>query len=122
MALAVSVERRLYRQQERRRWALGLVAGWLWLGVALTSFLGWCVLPAWLLLRQPVLASVAIQVLARLLLVSQATLRALSLLATSLPPDSFSAGINGCLVPALMLACLWALLALGQQQRRMSVR
>ena len=120
--LALRVEERLHRQRVRRRWVLGLVASCLWLGLALSSFTGGSALLGWLLLQQPMLVSVGMQVLARLLLVGQAALRALWLLATSLPSSWLTMGITGCLVPALMLVCLWAWLALSPQQQRMLVR
>jgi len=120
--LALRVEERLFRQRESRRWALGLVASWLWLGLALSGFTGGSALLGWIMLQQPMVVSVGVQVVARLLLVGQAVLRALWLLATSLPSSWLTAGINGCLVPALMLVCLWAWLALGRQQQKMLVR
>jgi len=120
--LALRVEERLRRQRERRRWALGVVVVCLWLGLALAGFMSGSALLGWLLLQQPMPVGLEIQLLARLLLVGQATLRALWLLATSLPSAWLSAGINGCLIPALMLVCLWAWLALGRQRQRMLVR
>jgi anti-sigma factor RsiW len=116
--LALRVEERLRLQGVRRRWALGLVASWLWLGLALTSLVGSSALLGWLLLQQPVLVSAGVQVLARLLLTCQATLRAVWLVVNSLSSSWLATGISGCLASALMLVCLWAWLALGWQQPR----
>jgi anti-sigma factor RsiW len=126
--LPLRIEERLRLQRERRRWVLGLVTSCLWLGLTLSSFVGGSTLLGWLVLQQPVLVTVGVQVLAQLLLTCQATLRGVWLLATSLPLGWLSVGVDGCLVTSLMLVCLWAWLALGRQQwrssavRRMSVR
>lgn len=116
--LALRVEERLRLQAERRRWVLGLMVTGLWLGLALSGLVAVSALLGWLLLQQPVLASVGVQVLVQFLLACRTTLRGLWLLATSLPVGWLSVGVNGCLVISLMVVCLWAWLAFGRQQWR----
>ncbi len=116
--LALHVEERLRLQVKRRRWVLGLMAMGLWLGLALSGLVGGSTLLGWLLLQQPVLASVGVHVLVQLLLTCQATLRSLWLVVASLPLGWLSLGVNGCLTASLMVVCLWAWLAFGHQQWR----
>jgi anti-sigma factor RsiW len=116
--LALRIEERLRLRAERRRWALGLMVTGLWLGLALSGLVGGSALLGWLLLQQPVLASVGVQILVQFLLACQTTLRGLWLLATSLPVSWLSVGVNGCLVISLMVICLWAWLTFGRQQWR----
>jgi hypothetical protein len=102
----------------RRRWALGLVVSWLGLSLALVSVMSGSGFLGWLLLRQPILASVGVQVLVQFLLTCQAILRGLWPLAASLPAGWLSAGVNGYLITSLGIVCLWVWLAFGRQQWR----
>jgi len=120
--LALRIEQRLRGQQELGRWFLGLIGVCLWLGMTLCSLAVSLAILGWLLLQEAIVLSTGVQVLSRLLLVGQTALEAVWLLAVSLPRDWLSVGVNGCLVPILMLACLWAWLALGRQRQRVSVR
>jgi len=116
--LALRVEERLRLQEERKRWVLGLLVTGLWLGLALSGLVGGSALLGWLLLQQPILASVGVQVLVQLLLACQTALRGLWLVAVSLPVSWLSVGANGCLITSLMIVCLWAWIAFGRQQWR----
>ena len=94
----------------------GLVASWL--GLALTSAVGVSALLVLPLLREPILVSAGLQLVARLTLTFLVTLRGLWLLATSLPLGWLPVGLNGCVLLTLMVSCLWAWVAFGRQRQR----
>ena len=94
----------------------GLVASWL--GLALTSVVGISALLVLPLLREPILVSAGLQLVARLTLTFLVTLRGLWLLATSLPLGWLPVGLNGCVLLTLMVSCLWAWVAFGRQRQR----
>ena len=94
----------------------GLVASWL--GLALTSVVGISALLVLPLLREPILVSAGLQLVARLTLTFLVTLRGLWLLATSLPLGWLPVGLNGCVLLTLMVSCLWAWVAFGRQPQR----
>ena len=121
MDLSLWVEAELRQQQERRRWAVGLLTGWLWLGTALAGFAACSLLLGWTLVRSPLLLSTGIQVFVRLLMASEAMLQALRLLGTSLLGSWLPVSATGCLVPAMLMVCLWMWLALRPQAQTVSI-
>jgi len=124
--LTVRVQERLATPEwepvgRRRRgwqWTLGLVGSWLWLSLAPLGLAGGLALLGWLMLQQPVLVSMVIQLLAWLLLTLQVILRGLWVLGVHLVPEWWHAGISGCTLSTLMLVSLWAWLGFGYGRRR----